>query len=224
MDALKLKEVIEKHGKWLRGEAGGERANLGSANLGSANLGSANLGSADLRYANLSSADLRYADLRYANLSSADLSSADLRYANLSSADLRYADLRYANLSSANLSSAKNIEAAIANEATTGFFLGCPESGTFEGWKKCRYGVLVRVQIPAKAKRSSATSRKCRAEYVKVLEVVGAEVGVSSHDNKTEYRKGATVRCDSWDENRWNECSGGIHFFLTRREAELYTY
>jgi len=68
-----LKNILDKHGKWLIKENGGERA--------------------DLSYA-----DLRYANLRYANLSYADLSYADLRYA-----DLRSADLRYANLSSANL-------------------------------------------------------------------------------------------------------------------------
>ena len=49
-----LKDILDKHGKWLRNEENGERANLRSA---------------DLRYANL-----RYADLRYANLSSADWS------------------------------------------------------------------------------------------------------------------------------------------------------
>jgi len=31
------------------------------------------------------------------------------------------------------------------------------------------------------------------------------------------------VRCDKWDDDRWNECSGGIHFFLTRAEAEAYS-
>ena len=49
----KLKEIIASHGKWLRCENGGERADLCDANLRNANL----------RYANL-----RYADLRDANL------------------------------------------------------------------------------------------------------------------------------------------------------------
>ena len=37
-----------------------------------------------------------------------------------------------------------------------------------------------------------------------------------------EYRVGETVRPDKWDENRFNECSNGIHFFITRIEAENY--
>jgi hypothetical protein len=61
-----LKDILDKHGKWLRNEEGGERANLSSANLSSANLSSADLSSANLRFADLSSADLRSADLRSA--------------------------------------------------------------------------------------------------------------------------------------------------------------
>jgi hypothetical protein len=31
-----------------------------------------------------------------------------------------------------------------------------------------------------------------------------------------------TVVCDVWGEGRWVECAGGIHFFITRAEAEAY--
>jgi len=166
----------------------------------------------NLSSANLSSANLRSANLSYANLSSADLSSADLSYANLS-----YANLSYANLSSADLSYAENIQITISAQ-----LLMCPEEGAFIGWKKCRGKVIIKLQIPATAKRSSATSRKCRAEFVEVLEVFGAEQGISMHDGVTKYTKGETIKCDKWEENRWIECGGGIHFFITRAEAENY--
>ena len=61
-----LKDILDKHGKWLRNEENGERANLSYANLSYANLRSADLRSADLRSADLRSADLSYADLSYA--------------------------------------------------------------------------------------------------------------------------------------------------------------
>lgn len=79
----KLNEIIASHGKWLRCENGGERADLSYADLSYADLSDANLSDANLCDANLSNADLRYADLRYA-----DLSDANLRDANLSNADL----------------------------------------------------------------------------------------------------------------------------------------
>jgi len=100
--------------------------------------------------------------------------------------------------------------------------LQCPESGSFTAWKRCRDGVIVKLLIPARAKRSSATSRKCRAEYVKVLAVYGDTQGTSKYDKKVVYVKGETVRCDQWEEDRWIDCGGGIHFFITREEAEQY--
>jgi hypothetical protein len=78
-----LKDILDKHGKWLRDESGGERANLSFADLSSANLRSANLISANLSFADLSFADLSSANLRSANLISANLSFADLSFADL---------------------------------------------------------------------------------------------------------------------------------------------
>ena len=140
-----------------------------------------------------------------ANLSGADLSGADLYGANLSGA----------NLSGADLSRARNAELAVAQTRIL-------PDGDLIGWKKCKDGVIVKLAIPAAAKRSHAFGRKCRAEFADVLEVIGASSGVSSHDNKTEYRVGCRVASDRFDENWQEECSGGIHFFITRIEAENY--
>jgi len=150
------------------------------------------------------------------SLQGADLRGADLQGADLQGAYLRGADLRGAYLQAANLRGAKNIP-ALANAQTSIL----PDSGPFFGWKKCKEGIIVQLAIGAKARRSNSTGRKCRAEYAKVLQVIGKnEVGISMHDGKTEYRKDSIVRCDTWNENRWEECGGGIHFYLTRLEAE----
>lgn len=45
---VNIKEILEKHEKWLRGEPDGERANLSWANLSDANLSGANLSEANL--------------------------------------------------------------------------------------------------------------------------------------------------------------------------------
>ena len=165
---------------------------------------------ANLRYADLRSADLRYADLRSADLQSANLQSADLR-----SADLQYANLQYADLQSANLQSAKNSALAIAQTRILA-------EGGLIGWKKCKDGVIVKLGIPAESKRSHAFGRKCRCEYAYVLEVFNGIEGISTHDGKTKYVQNALVRCDKWNENFTIECTGGIHFFITREEAEAY--
>ena len=82
--------------------------------------------------------------------------------------------------------------------------------------------MIVKLRIPEDARRSNATGRKCRAEFVDVMEVIGSDVGISQHDGETKYVTGRRVICDTWCEDSWNECAGGIHFFITREEAENY--
>jgi len=177
----------------------------------------ANLSGADLRWANLSGANLRWANLSGANLSGADLSGADLREASLSGADLREAslsgaDLRRAYLSRANLTNTKGIVETIIT----------PE-GDLIVYKKLREGVAT-LLIPRSAKRCSATGRKCRAEFAVVQELPkGCVLGHSQHDPLFTYELGKTVKPSApFEENRWIECAPGIHFFLTREEAENY--
>lgn len=252
MEQEKLKEILDLHKKWLNGEPDGVRADLSNANLSNADLSDAdlsdaNLVQADLQNASLIRADLRNANLRnaalrnanltgaylvHANLSTADLSDADLTgadltgagliYANLSNADLRNADLRNANLSNADLSNAKNIPFLPQCEI-------CPSEGAFIGWKKVN-NFIVKLQIPEDAKRSSATTRKCRCDKALVLAIqnidgrasVLTEITNYNYNPPLTYKVGEMVYPDSFDDNRWEECSNGIHFFITRQEAVDY--
>ena len=158
---------------------------------------------------------------------------ADLRSANLCDADLRGADLRSANLCSANLcdadlSDAKNTDKIVWNAHTAFYPLQCPETGSFIGYKKAA-GKIVMLEICADAKRSSATSRKCRCSKAKVLSIThldGSDSGLtevrSDYSKEFVYCVGETVEVPDFDENRWNECAPGIHFFVTREEAVKY--
>jgi hypothetical protein len=193
-------------------------ANLCAANLSGANLRATNLTAADLHAANLTAADLTganltAADLTGANLTAADLSGANLTGANLTAADLSGANLCAADLSGANLRGTKNIPplfqaiSIIAGE------------GDLIGYKKLANGTICKLKIPADAKRSNSAGRKCRAEFAVVLE----GEGVSQHDGTFTYKVGETVRSRKpFDDNRWEECASGIHFFLTREEANAY--
>jgi len=159
--------------------------------------------------------------------SGADLSGAYLSGANLSGAYLSGADLSGADLSGAYLSGAYLLGAylsgAIINYNCVAFQQTriLPE-GQIIGWKKCKNNVIVKLSIPAEAKRSHAFGRKCRAEFADVIEIFGADKAISNHDNKTTYEVGKRIYPDSFDENWQNECSNGIHFFITRVEAENY--
>ena len=252
MNGEEIRIVLEKHEKWLNNELGGIRAdlsgadiygldlrgvNLYGANLIRADLRVAYLIKADLREANLSGANLSGADLYEANLSGADLSGADLREANLSGAnlsganlsgaDLRGADLSGADLSGANLRLAKNIPSYACR-------LVCPEEGSFIGFKKAHTPApdfreaIVKLLITEDAKRSSATTRKCRCDKAKVISITSLDgkenftTVYSYYDRFFQYTVGQTVIIDDFDEERWNECSTGVHFFITREEAVDY--
>jgi len=123
MDKLELEKIVLKHGKWVRGEDGGEHANLIGATLSDANL----------RGANLTGAHLTGADLRGANLRGAHLTGADLRGANLTGADLRGANLpeiiKVENLFT-------KIKAAIENggELEMCGWHGCKTTHCLAGW------------------------------------------------------------------------------------------
>lgn len=149
-----------------------------------------------------------------ANLTGANLINVNLTYANLAGTTFKDA-----LLAGANLRGAKNIP-----------FISfvCPDSGSFIAYKKAgRY--IVKLQIPKDAKRLSATSRKCRCNKAKVLEIQNLDgtkadiTEVESYYDKTFiYEVGKIVSVDNFDEDRWNECSTGIHFFINRQEAVQY--
>jgi uncharacterized protein YjbI with pentapeptide repeats len=201
-------------GAYLRG-ADLRGADLQGAYLRGAYLQGAYLRGADLRGADLRGADLQGADLQGAYLRGAYLQGAYLRGADLRGADLRGADLQGADLQGADLQGAAGRHLAIAMTCIL------PE-GDLIGWKKCSGQVIVKLRIPADAKRSHAFGRKCRAEFADVLEVIGSEVGISLHDGKTQYVAGQRVVPDAFDPEWTNECASGVHFFITRAEAEAY--
>lgn len=150
-----------------------------------------------------------------------DLSNTNFAKTNLASCEFVRVDLRGARLDGANLSETELREVKLDPKVEARLMV-CPPEGAFIGWKKCRLNTLVKLLIPAGAKRSSSTSRKCRAEYVRVLEVLGGNVAYSDADRTVIYKAGGVVRCDHWEPNRWKECAGGIHFFMTKEEALAY--
>jgi hypothetical protein len=196
-------------------------ANLCGADLSVANLCGASLSGANLCGASLSGANLYGANLSWANLCGASLSGANLCGANLCGASLYGASLSGANLYGANLSGATNADLAIARMQ----FI--PEEGQFIGWKKCVGSVIVKLRIPADAKRSHGSERKCRCSKAVVLAIYGPD-GVerksakSLHNSKFIYATGKTAKADGFDDDRWNTCGQGIHFYLTRTEAEVH--
>ena len=136
-------------------------------------------------------------------------------------ADLHDANLRGANLRNANLRGAKNIPSYLPQ------LVVCPPTGSFTTFKKGANQTIIELFISKNAKRSNATTRKCRCNWAKVIaiwDIDGKPINstYSLHDDKFIYSVGQYVKVDNFDDNRWNECSAGIHFFMSKEEAEKY--
>ena len=148
---------------------------------------------------------------------------ADLSGADLSGADLSGADLFRADLSRAYLSGAKNIPFTPYS---------CPDFGMFIGYKKVIVNgcpAIAELEIPEDAKRLSSTGRKCRCDKARVLRFldydrnpINVTEAASTYTKEFVYRVGEMAMPDSFDEDRWKECSNGIHFFINFEEAVLY--
>ena len=140
--------------------------------------------------------------------------------ADLSGANLSGADLRSANLRSADLTEAKHL------------FFQIPQEGDLFAWKKLFGGVIAKLLIPATAKRTATPiGRKCRAEEAKVLALFSRDgvelpedaVVSSNHDYGFTYRVGQVVKPTApYDGDIRVECTSGIHFYVTREEAEAH--
>ena len=132
---------------------------------------------------------------------------------------------------------AKTIAEALKSEAdlcgadlcgVRGGYMACPTEGSFIGWKKTS-GHIVKLQILEDSRRSSAGGYKCRCDKAYVVEIqnmdgtkADIEATHSNRDASFVYTVGATVEVPDFDDNRWNECAPGIHFFIDRRAAVEY--
>ena len=243
INEAELNKILSNHKLWLMGEPNGIRADfsgvdleyanlsgadLGYADLSGANLEYTNLSGADLYDADLSGADLECANLYGANLYGANLYGANLRNINLSGANLWCANLGYADLSGADLSGVNLWSTDLSRVKNIFFPIACPEKGSFIAFKKAGC-YIIELFIPSNAKRCSATSRKCRCSKAKVISITtlsGDKTNItevhSNYDPNFIYKLGEYVEVKDFDDNRWNECSTGIHFFITRQEAVNY--
>ena len=220
-------------------------ADLSYANLSSADLSYTNLSGADLSYTNLSDADLSDAILYGVNLTRANLRGANLIVANLRGANLRGADLTHtilsgayltnanlivANLRGANLRGANLTHATLIGANLTDTILdekeqyrkGVMLTEPMTGYKKAYEGKIITLEIPIGAKVFSINNNKRRTNKVKVIDMQGETELSSIHDIDFKYRVGDEIEIADFDERYNIECGEGIHFFLTREEAEKY--
>lgn len=236
-------EIIDKHKHFLHKDCPGwrdMRADLSDVDLSgvvlkSMELRAAILCGADLSEAVLIDVDLSNADLRDVSFKGSVILDSDMRRAILSGADFTYSAISCTDLSSTNLSETYLGYAEIHNTDLQWSILGdnviplsCPEQGSFIGFKKAG-GKIVVLEIMEDAKRLSSTKRQCRCDKARVLRIENLDGTISNlkcvssdFDRDFEYVVGETVSVDKFDDDRWEDCTSGIHFFINRSDAVNY--
>lgn len=238
-----LNKKLILHEKWLRNENGGEQLNL--FEVVCANLDISNYNLKRAIFNNVHFINCKFYNIKFTNVIFVQCLLQDSNYSesiiddnffkrcildNLSIIDSYLNNNFFINVD------IRNMESNTLNILNYQHPIHCPEEGEFIGFKQANlkkerywyYPVLVKLRIPSDAKRCSATSNKCRCNKAEVLEItdyISNESyleAYSDYDPNFKYEVGKFVEVKDFDDNRWNECSTGIHFFLTKNEAIMY--
>lgn len=223
--------------------------NLKNINFNGVNLKAVNFSDSDLEHSTFDNAclvssyfgftNLRYVDFRKADLSGvnfvdsiieyADFRESDLTYARFEDAIIRCSTFKSANLTGANFKNASLRIIVFDGAINIPYIASNLPTGEFIAWKKCQ-NKIIKLKILEDSKRSKALSDKCRCDKALVLgfeELNGTPITditeiVNTDYTECHYKVGKIVYADKWDDNRWNECSNGIHFFIDRQSAVEY--
>lgn len=188
-----------------------------------------NLQEADFHRANLQGATFSNSNLSRVNFYRADLTGCSFENVDLTGAIFTYAILENIYFHNVKLDTHAILEHVyfhnVKLDPSFAAKLSICPAGNIIVWKKLREGVC-KLLIPEDAARSNGISRHCRASHAIVLELPeGCQEGHSFYDEHFIYRVGDTVYPrDPFNYDRWKKCASGIHFFVTREEAEEYVY
>lgn len=165
------------------------------------------------------------------NLSGSKFINCSFKNGNFCNCNLSNVNLETSNIKKCNFH--KNI---LDNIIMPNYPMACPEYGSFVGYKKVvdfndfTKHYILKLRIPADAKRSSATDKLCRCNKAEVLNIQNLDG--SSVDNiltarnicnyKFIYKIGEIVEEPNFNECRWEEYTSGIHFFINREDAVNY--
>lgn len=230
--------------------------NMSGRDLSKAIMVSTKLCRTDLSNVILEGANLRSCSMYKTNLNHSIFMDSDLSFSNISditvvSANFERANFIYSDIYRAHFYDCRFKRAVLSenwreSQRTTfhdcDLYLAanvpfipftCPVKGSFTGFKQAigRNGeyVVIELRIPASAKRSSATGRKCRCDKAKVVAIYDCHgnklketVAISTYNMHFVYKVGKTVEVGNFCTDRFAECAPGIHFFITFEEAANY--
>ncbi len=198
--------------------------NYENAVLSGSRFIAAKLCDGNFRGADMSYCDLELADIDYVHFENADLSGVDLKWTRNS----YWACFKEANMKDIDIIGSAINDEAVEDAKNLFIPMVCPEEGSFIAWKKCRDGKIVKLQVPENARRTGGTRYSCRASEVLILDIYdgnnSCDEAVSIDDETLVFHKGELVKHKEEFDPSLLHNGSGIHFFITRGEAERAKY
>lgn len=215
----------------------GKRLDFSMRRIVDLDLGGRDLSDVDFSGTSFVRVNLQGANMDHTDVSKALFAECPMQRVRLTNADASCAVFREIDFSGADFSGSNFFCAAlegavlddVRDDDNTRFFrLACPQTGAFLGWKVGANRRLIRLLIPADARRTSATGYACRCDKAKVLSITSID-GTVSYDwasatvnDRFIYKTGEWAYPHAFNPYRWVEDAPGIHFFLERQKAIDY--
>ena len=175
--------------------------------------------------------ELKYSAFRFVNLKDCSLKRSDMTASNFMNTDFARAFMKDAILVNCNFYSNYNLDKIVGKN--NNYIEGKVLTDNIIGYKKCMDYTIVTLEIPRGAIVFSIDGTKCRTNKAKVIAIDGADRAYSKHSTYSEHNRtyghmsyyvGDEITVYNFDCKYNEECSRGIHFFLTREEAEDYEF
>ena len=180
-----------------------------------------------MKEAKFDNTHIDFTEFDFSCLNCSSFNKADIKFVTFDLAELYDVDFKDIEIKNVSFSKSYGLE-FIKNFPNVPMI--CPEVGSFVGYKFALSGnfiKIIKLSIPSSAKRLSVvSSRECRCDKAKVLAIEdidgteAKETNVHSWYNPGFiYELGKTVKADSFSDNRFNDYTNGIHFYMSKQEA-----
>lgn len=227
-------------------------ASLQNTNFTGADCTSADFNHARFDVSNLTNANFTDADLNHAVFGDVDKEANSVKFTGANFTGTNFYQISYYNYDRDERNSPLHYieEEKKKKETTIKTPVGLgdkkkssvPMHGSFTGWAVLDDGLIAQLLIPAEAGRSNTAipyndehissfpkmaHNLCRCEYAEVVAIYNgnkkSNVGKMTHDTREiTFEAGKIVRSYSFDINSKTAATDGIHFYMTKREAEDY--
>ena len=215
--------------------------NMYDANLADAKISCTTISHAKCRFACLNNTEFDHVTFQYTDFESSSFENAKISDSHIYASNFDMTKLYNVVFENTEFDKHSCYGAYIKNPSiknTTGLPpMACPKKGSFIAYmpvsvSRTKLDAIAELYIPETAKRCSGTTRRCRVSRAKIVafydikgrklkDKVAYQIGQDNARCATD--KYVKFKASTFDNNRWNDYSTGIHCYMSFDEANWFT-